>query len=43
MERQYGLVSLSTFFGVTKASVDQKEDRIWGRKSIAEEKSFSND
>jgi hypothetical protein len=34
----YDFVSLCTSFGVAKASVDQKEERIWGRKSMAEDR-----
>jgi len=40
MERQYGLVSLSTFFGVTKASVDKKKtgfggEKVWQKKRVS--------
>jgi hypothetical protein len=39
MERIYGFVSLSTFFGVAKASVDQKKtgfggEKVWQKKEF---------
>jgi hypothetical protein len=40
MERIYGFVSLSTFFGVAKASVDQKKTGFGGKK-YGRRKSFS--